>query len=130
MANVDAGALYLASLGDEVVGTLALQWSDPYFWGDDGHDGRAGYVHRVVVRRAHAGAGLGAQLLAWAEDQVRARGRAALRLDVVSHNAPLRRYYEGAGFEHVRDVSGDWTRRDGTTYEWHTSLYERRCADR
>jgi GNAT superfamily N-acetyltransferase len=126
-ANAEAGELYLASRAGEIVGTLALQWSDAYFWGDAGEDGRAGYVHRVVVRRPYARAGLGAQLLAWADDEVRARDRCFLRLDVVSHNEPLRRYYEGAGFAHVRDVSGEWTARDGTRRAWRTSLYERPC---
>ncbi len=106
----------------------ALQWEDPRFWGDDGTDGRAGYVHRLVVRRAHAGRGLGARILAWADENVRAGGRSHLRLDVVSHNAPLRRYYETAGFEHVRDVTGEWTAPDGTPHTWSTSLYQRRCS--
>ena len=127
-ANAEARELYLASCAGEVVGTLALQWRDPYIWSDAGEDGRAGYVHRVVVRRSNSGAGLGARLLAWAEDETRARGRDLLRLDVVTHNQPLRRYYEGTGFAHVRDASGEWTRRDGTRYAWQTSLYERPCS--
>jgi GNAT superfamily N-acetyltransferase len=126
-ANAEAGELYLASCAGEIVATLALQWRDPYFWGDAGDDGRAGYVHRVVVRRSRAGAGLGARLLAWADDETRARGRTHLRLDVVSHNEPLRGYYENAGFAHVRDVSGEWTSHDGTRRAWQTSLYERPC---
>ena len=126
-ANAEAGELYLASRAGEIVGTLALQWRDPYFWGEAGEDGRAGYVHRVAVRRRCAGVGIGAQLLAWADDEIRARGGVVLRLDVVSHNAPLRRYYENVGFAHVRDVAGEWTSRDGTKRAWQTSLYERPC---
>ena len=108
-----------------VVGTVTLQWEDPRFWGDDGTDGRAGYVHRLAVPPRHAGAGLGARLLAWADERVRDVGRDRLRLDVVSHNAPLRRYYERCGFAYVRDVTGDWTATDGTPQTWRTSLYER-----
>jgi hypothetical protein len=48
-------------------------------------------------------------------------------LDVVCHNEPLRRYYERTGFAHVRDMSGEWTSRDGTRRAWQTSLYERPC---
>jgi GNAT superfamily N-acetyltransferase len=123
--NAEAGELYLASLGSEIIGTVTLQWADPFFWGDEGTDGRAGYVHRLAVRRAHAGSGLGARLLTWADGQTRAAERSRLRLDVVSHNAPLRRYYESAGFAHVRDVTGEWTAPDGTPQTWSTSLYER-----
>jgi GNAT superfamily N-acetyltransferase len=107
------------------VGTLTFQWDDPRFWGEDGADDRAGYVHRLAVRRAHAGTGLGARLLGWADDQVRAAGRTRLRLDVVSDNAPLRRYYERAGFAHVRDLEGEAVLDDGTRETWRTSLYER-----
>jgi GNAT superfamily N-acetyltransferase len=127
-ADAEAGQLYLASCAGEIAGTLALQWRDPYFWGDEGEDALAGYVHRVVVRRSHAGVGLGARLLGWAADQIRAQGRSLLRLDVVSDNEPLRRYYESTGFAHVRDVCGEWTARDGSRRAWRTSLYERSCS--
>jgi GNAT superfamily N-acetyltransferase len=108
-----------------VVGTVTLQWDDARFWGEAGSDGRAGYVHRLAVRRTHAGTGLGALLLSWAADEVLAAGRSRLRLDVVSHNRPLRRYYESVGFTFVRDVTGDWTAANGTPRTWRTSLYER-----
>jgi GNAT superfamily N-acetyltransferase len=87
-------------------------------------------VHRLAVRRAHAGAGLGYRLLDWAGARVRERGRAALRLDVVTGNRRLREYYEAAGFAHRRDVTGEFTRRDGTRQPWQTSLYERVCVPR
>jgi GNAT superfamily N-acetyltransferase len=127
-ADAEAGEMYLALLGTAAVGTVALQWEDPRFWGDDGTDGRAGYVHRLAVRRTHGRRGLGARILAWADEKVRTVGRSHLRLDVVSHNAPLRRYYETAGFEHVRDVTGEWTAPDGPPHTWSTSLYQRPCS--
>ena len=127
-ANAQAGELFVAERAGEAVATMTLQWNDPYFWGDEGDDGRAGYVHRLVVRRDHAGGGLGVRLLGWADEQVQARGRSQLRLDAVSDNAPLRRYYEARGFRHERDVSGEWTARDGSLTAWRTSLYRRRCV--
>jgi hypothetical protein len=45
----------------------------------------------------------------------------------VTHNRPVRRYYEGTGVAPVRDASGESTRRDGTRHAWQTSLYERPC---
>jgi ribosomal protein S18 acetylase RimI-like enzyme len=106
------------------VATLTLQWSDERFWGEREPD--AGYVHRLAVRRSHAGQGLGYRLLDWSDEQVCARGRGVLRLDVVSDNAPLRGYYEKVGFAHQRDVEGEAILRDGTRWPWQTSLYERR----
>jgi GNAT superfamily N-acetyltransferase len=124
-ANAEAGEVHLASVDDVVIGTVTLQWEDPRFWGEAGTDGRAGYIHRLAVRRARAGAGIGARLLAWADERVREGGRDCLRLDVVSDNAPLRRYYERSGFAYVRDVTGDYTAPDGSPQTWRTSLYER-----
>jgi GNAT superfamily N-acetyltransferase len=126
--NFDAGELYVVEREGVTIATLTLQWSDEFFWGVTDADG--GYVHRLAVRRKHAGAGLGYRLLDWADERVRANGRVALRLDVVSDNRPLRDYYEAAGFEHRRDVTGEFELRDGTRQNWRTSLYERACAPR
>jgi GNAT superfamily N-acetyltransferase len=108
-----------------MVATLQLQWSDPFFWGQADADADAGYVHRLAVRRDHAGRGMGVRLLDWADEQVRARGRSWLRIDVVSGNLSLRRYYEAVGFGHRRDIEGELVERDGTHRAWKTSLYER-----
>jgi GNAT superfamily N-acetyltransferase len=88
-------------------------------------DADAGYVHRLAVVRAHAGRGLGSRLLDWADEQVWARDRTWLRIDVVTDYRRLRRYYESAGFLHRRDVAGEFVMRDGTRRPWTTSLYER-----
>lgn len=123
-----AGELFVVEIGGAPVATLTLQWSDPRFWGNPtlgDEDDDAGYVHRLAVRRAHAGHGLGYRLLDWADGAVRATGRSRLRLDVVSDNERLRRYYEGAGFVHQRDVDGEFVLPGGTRRPWRTSLYER-----
>ena len=120
-----AGELHAVEIDGSMIATLTLQWSDERFWGETGPD--AGYVHRLAVRRSHAGQGLGYRLLDWSDEQVRARGRELLRIDVVSDNAPLRGYYEQVGFAHQRDVEGEEVSRDGTRRPWRTSLYERRC---
>ena len=124
--NVTHDELYVVERGAAIIATFTLQWSDEFFWGPD--DAQAGYVHRLAVRRAQAGAGVGYRLLDWAADRARAQGRAALRLDVVSDNRPLRDYYEAAGFAHLRDLTGEFAHDDGTRTSWQTSLYQRECA--
>ena len=104
---IDAGELFVAEIDSRTVATLQLQWSDPRFWGDIDADADAGYVHRLAVRRTDAGHGLGARLLDWADQQIRARDRSWLRIDVVSGNAPLRRYYESVRFLYRHDVEGE-----------------------
>jgi GNAT superfamily N-acetyltransferase len=90
--------VWLAERAGEPVGTLTLQWRDP-LWPDDG---RAGYVHRLAVRRGAAG--LGRELLEWAAAAVSEQGRELLRLDCGATNHALRGYYETAGFVHRGDV--------------------------
>ena len=111
------GDVYLARLDGKPVATLALQWADPAFWGEQPDE--AGYVHALAVRRSHGGRGLGSRLLDWAEAEVVARGREFLRLDCLTENDALRRYYEGQGFEPRGEVVVD---------DFVAMRFERRCA--
>jgi ribosomal protein S18 acetylase RimI-like enzyme len=115
---VRRGDLYLARLDGKSAATLALQWSDPTFWGEQPDD--AGYVHALAVRRAQAARGLGARLLEWAEGEVVARGRQFLRLDCVAENDALRRYYGGQGFDARGEVVVD---------DLVAMRFERRCRE-
>jgi ribosomal protein S18 acetylase RimI-like enzyme len=123
--------LYVAEVGSDVdptiVATLTLQWSDELFWGAQPDD--AGYVHRLVVRRDRAGAGLGAALIDWATEQVQAAGRTRLRLDVSADNLPLSSLYERLGFTHRGVREGELVEPGGGIRRWKTRLYERDCNE-
>ncbi len=86
-------------------GTVTLVWADPAFWGERPAD--AGYIHRLAVRRAHAGRGIGRAILAWAEDVTRRKGRDFLRLDTLTASDGLHRFYRSAGFEAMGEVTVD-----------------------
>lgn len=120
--------LYVVHERDAIVATVALQWSDVMFWGEREAD--AGYVHRLTVRRDRAGTGLGATILDWAAQQVRAADRDWLRLDVPADNLPLCGYYERLGFEYRGDAEGDFTQSDAVVRHWRSRLYERDCGSR
>jgi protein-tyrosine phosphatase len=93
----ERGEVY--SIEDEagtMLGTLTLQWEDLPFWGPRPPD--AGYVHRLAVRREHAGRSIGRRALEWAGTQTRARGRPFLRLDCLVESTRLHQYYGAAGF--------------------------------
>ncbi|HTZ61440.1 MAG TPA: GNAT family N-acetyltransferase [Thermoplasmata archaeon] len=97
LPSIDREELYLADLrGGVGAGTVTLQWSDAPFWGERPPD--AGYVHRLAVRRRHAGRGVGRRILEWAASETQARGRAYVRLDCLEDAPRLHRYYEAAGF--------------------------------
>ncbi len=87
--------VYIARLGREAVGTITLQWSDRVFW--KGAPPDAGYVHKLAVRRAYAGRGLGLWMLEWAARRASLAGKKFLRLDCVAEDHGIRVYYEKAG---------------------------------
>ena len=110
-------ALFLVERSGSVVGTLSLLPSDERFWPDAPPDGL--YLHRFAVRRSASGAGVGAAALAWCEEEVRRRGRRFLRLDCLSGNPGICRYYERAGFRRRGDVAAEAIRL--RLYEKHVS---------
>ncbi len=113
--SIERGETYLVRQNGAVAGTITLRWEDPAFWGEE--PPVAGYAHGIAVRREFAG--LGPELLAWADEQVREAGRGLLRLDCRTDNAELRGYYERHGFRHRGDTTAD---------DFRTSRYERRCS--
>ena len=90
---LERGETWLANIDGVVVGTLTLTTSDPAW---PAEPLAASYLHRLAVRRSFAG--LGNDLLAWASTEAHRRGHRRLRLDCVSSNLRLRRYYTEAGF--------------------------------
>ncbi len=117
---IDRGDTYLALLDGEAVGTLALQWDDAIderLWRDVSNMEEAGYVHRLAVRRAFAGKGIGQYLLNWAESMVAAAGKSYLRLDCMAENPALCAYYERVGLTYRGEVQEKG---------WKARLYEKR----
>ncbi|MBW6436715.1 GNAT family N-acetyltransferase [Actinoplanes hulinensis] len=103
--NVASGTCWLACEGSTVVGTISVDsFADPEFWKDEDNPGDAVYVHRMIVRRDHAGRGIGKVLLRLAEEVARNSGRHWVRLDAWSTNEGLHGYYRSIGFQNVRTL--------------------------
>jgi protein-tyrosine phosphatase len=99
-AHRDTGELFVAELGDHrLIGTVVITFQDEPTWGP--RPSNAGYVHDLIINRAQAGKQLGEQLLAWAERRIAGTGRSYARLDYVSHNHALGRYYTRLGYRTV-----------------------------
>lgn len=82
---------------DGKAAVCALIQSRDFLWPDDD----AGLiVHKLAVRRAHAGKGFARDMLEFAEQLTRERGRMRLRLDCADR-PKLRAFYENAGFRAV-----------------------------
>ena len=102
------GEVYLARDADGNVGTVTLQWTDP-FWDSLGRDPACGYLHSVAVLRRFSGQGIGRELINWSERCVRGAGRTKMRLDCMAENGKLVHYYETLGFAQVS--TKDWNGR-------------------
>ena len=102
--QISRGEVYIGLVDGKPAGTFVLQWSDVFWWGEQPPD--AGYVHKLAIRPAYAGQGVGRQMLAWAGDRTRSMGRKILRLNCMAEDRKIREYYENAGFVRVRDVMG------------------------
>ena len=125
--GVERGEVWLARLDRGAVATCTLIWSDPLFWGAD--DKRAGYLHRLAVADAARGAGIGHRLLDWAQNEVAAAGRPALRLDCLAENRRLRDWYAAAGFDHRGDRQVTRPPGEAAHSLVEVSLYERTQSD-
>ena len=92
-----AGMFIVAEHDGLIVGAIRFQLEDQLFWPDiDGRD--SAFVHRLAVRRAHAGRGISTALLQWAVERARASGKRYLRLDCDADRPRLRALYERFGF--------------------------------
>jgi RimJ/RimL family protein N-acetyltransferase len=103
--GVERGEVVVAESRSQLVGTLTLTREDRLMWGEQ--PPIAGYVHRVAIRREFARQGLGGSLLAWAASEVQRWGRSRLRLDCLSTNESLVKYYRNQGFSEVGRVRGN-----------------------
>lgn len=92
-----------ARCGREIAGVMILEPEDPHFW-PDCPAGEAAYVHKLAVRRAHAGQGVPAALMDHAARLAGEEGRRFLRLDC---DPPLRGFYERLGFAAVDEIDVD-----------------------
>lgn len=101
--QISKGEVYLAIVDRKPVGTFILQWSDPFFWGEQ--PPVAGYVHKFAVRPEYSGRGIGLAMLSWAENRARQAGKTLLRLNCMADDRKIRDYYEHARFIHKGDVA-------------------------
>lgn len=108
--------VYLAEIGNEIVGTYIITWSDPVIWKELDHID-AGYIHRFAVNRDYLGQGIGRLLLKSAERHIKQNGRTLIRLDCMADNSRLNQYYIDYGFEYIRRIDGQG---------WSANLYEKK----
>jgi RimJ/RimL family protein N-acetyltransferase len=95
----DRGALFVAEIKDEVVGSIAVWRRDPGSWWPV--EDRAGYVRDLMVHPRLRGQQVGLTVLRWAENYAAGLGLQRVRLDCLISNDRLCRYYKEAGYRQV-----------------------------
>jgi GNAT superfamily N-acetyltransferase len=82
-----------------LIATVTLNEEKDAFWKK--RNAEAMYLHRLAIARSHAGLGLGAKIMTWAENNIRSRGKKLLRLDCDVQNEILKKFYSNLGYEMV-----------------------------
>lgn len=95
--EMERGRFLVTRAGEQVMGVVLVQPQDPVFW-PDAEPGTSAFLHKLAVRRAWAGQGVPAALLAHAHRHARALGLRYLRLDCVASRHALRALYEDLGW--------------------------------
>ncbi len=103
LPDIHAGLFYIAEYSGNAAGTMKFQMDDPIVW-PDARPHEATYIHRLAVRRRHAGIGVSQALLQWGVEQTKLIGRPYLRLDCHTFRPRLREIYERFGFRHHSDA--------------------------
>lgn len=121
--SIRAGQTWMAVADDSrALGTIAIdQWTNPGLWSPT-ELADAVIVHRMITARFAAGQGIGDALLAHTDWIALDAGRRWVRLDAWTSNHGLHRYYEHAGFRHVRTVT-DHPSRSTALFEREVSVF-------
>lgn len=108
VADARNGHAWLVDDGGVTVATVTLDaTAQSAIWAPEEAAAPARYVHRLTVRRAAAGQGLGGELLDWCGNRAYEEGARWLRLDAWTTNRALHDYYKRQGFEHLRTADRD-----------------------
>jgi ribosomal protein S18 acetylase RimI-like enzyme len=98
-----SGNMFVYRANGAITASVILLGNDERMWGDEqGSDGTALYVHKLVTSNASRGQGLGNTVLSLAEDLARDTGKTRLRLDCPYDNEDLYSYYVDLGFHEIR----------------------------
>jgi diamine N-acetyltransferase len=104
MLNPQLGGIWLIDLDGETAGYLCVTVCYSLEFA-----GRFALVDELYLKEAWRGKGMGAQAIAFAEDWSRARGLAAIRLEVAHANLRALELYRRVGFTaHERHLMTKW----------------------
>jgi GNAT superfamily N-acetyltransferase len=105
LTEPEFGGAWMIDVGGTLAGYLVVLLGYSLEFG-----GRFGLLDELFVAESHRGCGLGAEALAFADRECRARGWQALRLEVGQENHRAMSLYRRSGFQmHNRFLMTKWT---------------------
>tara|TARA_R110002049_G_scaffold58910_5_gene159760 strand:- start:945 stop:1445 length:501 start_codon:yes stop_codon:yes gene_type:complete len=84
---------------NDTVGMVRIMQEDILYWGKQ--EGKAHYIHSLVVKEKYNGKGLGAEIINAIAERARENNCEFLRLDADANNPKLCNYYKRLGFNKV-----------------------------
>jgi ribosomal protein S18 acetylase RimI-like enzyme len=93
---VETGNFYIYEELKSIVGVLHLTSKFNSLW--HGRDENAFYLSKMAIKRSEANRQIGSRMLEKVEKLALCEGTTRIRLDCVSNNAKLKKYYEKRGF--------------------------------
>jgi ribosomal protein S18 acetylase RimI-like enzyme len=107
LKDIKAGNLYVAVKDNNILGSIVLdEEKEPEHKDIDWavEDGRALYLHRLVVHLDFQGEGTGKALMEFADQYAKENGYTSIRLDAYEENEVARGLYENFGYEEMGKV--------------------------
>lgn len=105
--DIKSGNLYVAVKGNDILGSVVLdEEKEPEHKDIDWavEDGKALYLHRLVVHLDFQGEGTGKVLMEFADQYAKEHGYASIRLDAYEENEVARGLYEKFGYKEMGQV--------------------------
>jgi ribosomal protein S18 acetylase RimI-like enzyme len=88
------GLFFVATVGDDVVGTIMA-----------GYDGHRGWIYSLAVHPDHRRRLIGTQLLSCAESHLASRGCVKINLQIMDGNESVQGFYEANGYAAEKRIS-------------------------
>jgi len=98
-SGLNAGEFFTIRSETEIVGIVRLMESDELYWGIQ--EIPAYYIHSLIVLDKFVGHEIGKKTMKYIEELSGQKDKQCLRLDCVSENKGLVKYYENLGFKKV-----------------------------
>ena len=99
--------LLLAEVDDQIVGQIFVQLSTKPAFSFLGM--ASGYLYAFRVKKPHRNQGIGTQLIAEAESQLRRQGHARAVISVAKRNVSARRLYQRLDYRIFSEDPGEWS---------------------